>query len=503
MGTSGHNLTRTRIRRDDTFHPSGTPLPLLPAHSRAIARRAILTRDAYATEEKGVATAVAQEPTRVASKQLAPVRLARKHPLATIGAVVALFYLVYLLHAFTGGHDARSFIMLERFRLLQSHSSRVIKVEPGFPYAARGWGYDGQYYYMMALDPVNARNYVFNPTYYYSRVLYPLTARALALGKPDFVPYTLILINLVSVIVGTVMIAAWLRRKHVPPWFALIYAGYSGMFISFQRDLTEPMAYALLAAGIYLLEFGGRRRVMWSGLCFALGTLTRDKAAILALAFTLSFLLYNEDRPDMGRLWNMGRNLPAAIALGCMTLLPYVALKFFLYLWMHGLTVPINQQVAPLAALFAPQLNNISLLSDTLTSFIPALICLATVLWAFARGARDLSLLTLLVLAVVTSFTLSPGFLVGVVGLMRAAILAVVAALYALPALDRVTHRNRTWLWLCAAFWLSMTPALFIRETLVPWIQMLALVLVFGGAGLALAARPGLRALRGGKTARA
>ncbi len=444
-----------------------------------------------------MATAVARNQTEVDRMQLAPARLAGKHPLATIGIIAALFYLVYLLHAFTSGHDARTFIMLERFRLLQSHSSQVIKVEPGFPYAARGWGYDGQYYYMMALDPVNARNYVHDPTYYYSRVLYPLTARLLAFAQPKLVPYTLILINLVSIVWGTVMIAAWLRRKHAPPGFALIYAGYSGMFLAFQRDLTEPMAYALLATGIYLLEFGGRRRVLLAGLCFALSTLTRDKAAILALMFTLGFLLYNEVRPDMSRLWNISRNLPSAIALGCMTLLPYVALKYFLYLWMHWLTVPINQQVAPLSALFAPQLNSISLLSDTLTTFVPAFICLVMVLWAFARGARDLSLITLLVLAVVTSVTLSPGFLVGVVGLMRAAILAVMATLYALPALDRVTHGNRSWLWVCAAFWLSMTPALFVRETLVPWIQILVLVLVFGAAGVALVARPGLRALRG------
>lgn len=448
-----------------------------------------------------MASALAQEEPRITRREMAPLRAVHKHPLAAVGVVAALFYFVYLLHAFSDGHDARSFIMLERFRLLQSHRSAILKVEPGFPYARRGWGYDGQYYYMMALDPINARYYVNGGTYYYSRVVYPLAARALAFGQPDLVPYTLILINLLSIAGGTVMIAAWLRRKHVSPWFALIYAGYSGTFLSFQRDLTEPMAYGLMAAGIYLLEFGGKHRILWSGVFFGLAVLTRDKAAILPALFTLGYVLHNRSRPDLSRLGNVLRNLPAAAALGAMTLLPYAALKVFLYLWMHSVVVAPNQQVAPLSGLLDPHLNTISLLSDALTAFVPSFICLAMVLWAFACGARDVSLLALLVLAVVTSVTLNPVYFVGIVGVMRATILVVMAAVYALPAMDRVTGGNRAWLYVCTVFWFSMTPALFLRVALVPWIQILVLVLVFCAAAIALGGRRGIRALRGARAA--
>lgn len=443
-----------------------------------------------------MATAAMQDEPRTAQREMAPVRAVHKHPLAAVGAVAALFYLVYLLHAFTDGHGARSFIMLERFRLLQSHRSAILKVEPGFPYARRGWGYDGQYYYMIAVDPVNARYYMPQPSYSYQRLLYSFTARLLALGNVDLVPYTLILINLLSMIFGTVMVAAWLRRKNTSPWFALVYAGYSGAFLSFQRDLTEPMAYALMAAGIYVLDFGGKRRILLAGLLFALGTLTRDKAAILPLLFTLGYFLSNESHPLAGRLRNLIGNLPAAAFLGGMTLVPYAALKFFLYLQMHAVPLPTAQQVAPLSAVLDAHLTSASLLTDALTALAPSFICLAISIWAFVRGARDMSVIALFVLAVVTSITLNPQYFAGAVGLMRASILDVMAALYALPSIDRVTGRNRAWLYVCTAFWFSMTPALFLRFALIPWIQVLTAVLVFGSAGVFVAGVRGLRAVR-------
>lgn len=444
-----------------------------------------------------MATALAQDETMEISDKLAWLSVARRHPLVAVGFVAALFYVVYLLHAFTSGYGPKSFIMLERFRLLQSHKSAILKVEPGFPYARRGWGYDGQYYYMIAVDPVNAQYYMPQPSYSYQRLLYSFTARGLALGNVDLIPYTLILINLLSMVFGTVMIGAWLRRKNVSPWFALIYAGYSGAFLSFQRDLTEPMAYALMAAGIYALDFGGKRRILLAGLFFGLGTLTRDKAAILPLIFTLGYLLGNGSEAGAGRLWTVLRNVPGTVVLAGMTLIPYAALKFFLYLQMHAVPLPTAQQVAPFSAILDPHLNGISLLSNSLSALIPSAICLVMTLWAFARGSRDITVLGLFLLVVTTSVTLHPEYFVGVVGLMRATILVVMAALYALPAIDRVTHGNRAWIFLCTPFWFSMTPALFLRSTLVPWIQILTMVLVVICAVLVLVGGRGLRMLRG------
>lgn len=443
-----------------------------------------------------MAARVAPQESAISQRNVAPARGAGKHPLLSVGTAAALFYLVFLFHAFTSGHGARSFIRLQRHQVLASHASAVIKVQPGFPYVGHEQAYDGANYYLIALDPLHARYYVTGGTYYYSRVLYPITARLLALGQTDLIPYTLILINLISVVWGTVMLAAWLRRRHVPPWYALMYTADSGVFVAVQRDLTEPLAYALLATGIYILQFGGKRRVFLSGICFGLAVLTRDKAVILALVGALGFLLGADLGPSKVHLPQIRRRLPGTIALGAVTLLPYVALKVFLYLWMHSVTIAPAQQVAPLAAMFSARVSGQILLSDVLAAMIPAAICLGMIVWAVIRGARDLSLLALFVLVIVTTVTLNPEYFVDVTGLMRATILVVMAALYALPAIDRTTHRNRTWLYLCAVFWFSMTPSLFITSALFPWIQVLVVLLIFAELALVFVARRSIRVLR-------
>lgn len=440
--------------------------------------------------------AVVQDGTQVVSQSPVRDRLVRKHCLVSIAVITALFYLVYLLYAFNSGHDPRSFILIQRQMVLASHASKVIKVEPGFPYVGKGREYDGANYYVMALDPVNARYYVTGGSYYYSRVLYPLAARLLALGQPGLIPYTLILINLISVVWGTVMLAAWLRRKRVPPWFALIYAADSGVFVAFQRDLTEPLAYALLATGIYILQFGGKRRVIWSGVCFALAVLTRDKAAILALVAILGFFLGHDLHLRNFRLPQIRHQLPGTIALAAMTLLPYTALKVFLYLWLHSVTIAPAQQVAPFAAMFSARVSGQILLSDVLGAMVPAATCAVLALWSFLRGSRDLSLAALFLLVIVTTVTLNPEYFIDVTGLMRATILVVMATLYALPALDTVTHGNRMWLYLCAIGWVSMTPSLYITFALYPWIQLLAVLVVLVDVILLVLARGGLRILR-------
>jgi len=43
-------------------------------------------------------------------------------------------------------------------------------------------------------------------------------------------------------------LAFWLKRRGLSPWFALVYGLYPGLFIAMTLDLTEPLAYARLAA---------------------------------------------------------------------------------------------------------------------------------------------------------------------------------------------------------------------------------------------------------------
>jgi hypothetical protein len=132
----------------------------------------------------------------------------------TVAAVVLLFYGAWLAVQVPRSHDGRDFILLERTVAQRHVAGSVIRVGP--PYLNE-FGYDGQFYYYIAFDPVHARFYIDDPSYRYTRILYPIMARLLAFGRPALIPYTLIAVNWLALGFGTQLLAAWLRRRACSP----------------------------------------------------------------------------------------------------------------------------------------------------------------------------------------------------------------------------------------------------------------------------------------------
>jgi hypothetical protein len=213
-----------------------------------------------------------------------------RSPWAVAGAVF-LVYGLWLAAMFSKGYDARDSIVLGKNYVQMSHASSAIKVDPHFSYPVGGSGYDGQFFYFIAVDPINARYYMDSPSYRYTKILYPVVARVLALGQVGLVPYTLILTNWLAIAGAAGLLGAWLRRKGLSPWFAVVYALCPGIWVSFERDLTEPLSYALVVLAVYLYDSRSRYRFATSGLAFALAILARDKAAIFAGVYGLGILL--------------------------------------------------------------------------------------------------------------------------------------------------------------------------------------------------------------------
>jgi hypothetical protein len=183
-------------------------------------------------------------------------------------------------------------------------------------------GYDGQFYYYIALDPAGAACCVEAPAYRYTRIGYPLAARALALGIPALVPAAMLAINLAAIAFTVALLAAWLRRKGLSGWWALVYGFYPGLFQAFQADVTEPMSYALVAAAIFTLEFGGRRRLLWGGLLFALAALTRETTLIFPAVYAVAAAVRTGGGP--------ARRLATGLGLSLLAAGPLVAYKAFL-----------------------------------------------------------------------------------------------------------------------------------------------------------------------------
>lgn len=148
-------------------------------------------------------------------------------------------------------------------------------------------GYDGQFAYQIALRPLEAWRYVDVPAYRYQRILYPILARITSLGIPGLLPWTLIAINVVALPLGTATTARILARHGESQWYALTYGLYAGLLMPVRLDLTEPLAYLLVQAGVLALMRG---RYRWSSIALALASLTREVTLLFALGVTLDLL---------------------------------------------------------------------------------------------------------------------------------------------------------------------------------------------------------------------
>ena len=377
-----------------------------------------------------------------------------------VALLVLLFYGLFLVRFLASGGDPRDFIVIGSQFIHRPGPSAVIKPDPGYHYSLNG--YDGQFDYYIALDPVNARFYIDVPAYRYTRILYPITARVLALGQPGLIPYTLIALNWLAVGGGTLALAAWLRRKGRSPWFALVYGFYPGLYISLQRDLNEPMAYALVALAIYLFDFGGRRRLLWAGISFALAALARETAALFAIIYGAGILLASAE----GAGWwaRLAANWRRAVLWLGLALGPLALYKGFLLLWLKsaGLPPDLSPELVPfrgILSLWPWQTNQIA---AAICIILPALICAGMgvfALWKRAWGVEIWALLLNIQLFVVM---LAPPPYIEIFGSERVTIGVVLAACCCLPTFDHLTGRRRWWLWSSSLLWQALIPVLVI-----------------------------------------
>jgi len=117
-------------------------------------------------------------------------------------------------------------------------------------------GYDGQFAYYIARDPVDGWRHCDVPAYRYQRILYPLLAWALALGQPRAAEWTLIGLNVTALVGGTYFTEQLLATRGVSRWFALTYGLYGGLMAGLRLNLTEPLAYGLVQAGLWAWQYG-------------------------------------------------------------------------------------------------------------------------------------------------------------------------------------------------------------------------------------------------------
>ncbi len=148
-----------------------------------------------------------------------------------------------------------------------------------------GIGYDGQAYYALALDPAGASAVLDKPAHRYMRIVYPLVARVLALGRTDWIPWSMLVLNLFAAGLTAWLLGWLLERRGVKAWWALVPVLSFPYLLGLRMDLTEPLAFALALTGLVFFERG--RFALAAGAFLSAG-LTKD----VALAFPLGVGLW-------------------------------------------------------------------------------------------------------------------------------------------------------------------------------------------------------------------
>jgi hypothetical protein len=377
----------------------------------------------------------------------------------TIAVIVAVFYALVTIPGLAW--NPYQFVNIGQQYYKKGTSSTIIAQHArplrGTEYADK-IGYDGQFYYFLAVDPANGNDYMDAPGIIYSRIGYPMTARALSGGNPTLIPYMMVLVNVLAAVGGTLAVAFFFRRHGLPPALALLYGFFPGLALAVLRDLTEPLAFGLAAAALVIFDWHSKRRLLGSAALFGLAMLTRETVALFPAIIALG-LLVGAGTPALGwRKRIRWANLARAIAFAEIAFAP-------LLVWRHLLSTALPHAttqepfaggehhvvggaggtvlaaLAPFHAIAKQWPWTGTDVTDLLTVCLPALIWSGI---AIVLLRRKLTLGPLFVLANVAVFVifLPTPIAVDYGSLGRASIGVLLAALLTLPRATTVLHEK-------------------------------------------------------------
>jgi hypothetical protein len=151
-----------------------------------------------------------------------------------------------------------------------------------------GTGYDGQFYYRLALNPADlhrsAYGITFDNAYRVQRITYSLLVFVAAAGQAGAVPYALVVVNVVGLAVLAALGALLARDCGRPAAWGLLVAGYSGFLFALGRDLTEICEACFVVATLLLLR---RARPVAAGVALTAAVLSRETALLVVGAVAL------------------------------------------------------------------------------------------------------------------------------------------------------------------------------------------------------------------------
>lgn len=148
------------------------------------------------------------------------------------------------------------------------------------------FGYDGQFYYRIALNPFTRQKTEFgieigSPRYRYQRILYPLLAWIFSFGSVPLVIYSLILVNFLALIAIGYAAGYYARLVGRHAILGLAFSFFPGFLYSLSRDLVEITEACLILWGLISLT---HKRPFIASTLFSLAILAKETALLAAVS---------------------------------------------------------------------------------------------------------------------------------------------------------------------------------------------------------------------------
>lgn len=149
-------------------------------------------------------------------------------------------------------------------------------------------GYDGQFYWRLAVDPGDwsrhAHGVTFDNAYRAPRIGYPLAAFVLAGGQAGLAPWALVAVNVLAVAAVAGLAGRLAAIAGRAPAYGLLVAAAPGLVMPLGRDLAECLTVACLLGGVVALC--GRRPLVATCL-WSYAVLTREQALVTIAAYAI------------------------------------------------------------------------------------------------------------------------------------------------------------------------------------------------------------------------
>jgi hypothetical protein len=255
----------------------------MPGHdhppARARVTEPVTPDDGESTRPKGAPASTSGAPGARPARSLAS-RTNRPAVAALIALLAAIAFTLARWQTWAHGR-------ISRFILVGRHFATPAQLPPGMP-VAKTYGYDGQFFYRLALNPLNFHHTAYGITtdrpYRYMRIGYPAFTWLVSLGQHSLVPVMLVAVNIAAIGALGYLGGVFAVRGGRHALAGLLLPGYFGLITSLSRDTAEPLAAVLLLAG--LLAIRDRRPVLAAAL-LAYGALTRETVMVAVGAIAI------------------------------------------------------------------------------------------------------------------------------------------------------------------------------------------------------------------------